>query len=150
VAGALRDSGKALIIGENSYGKGSVQTIFRITDGSGLRLTTSKYFTPSGTDISEHGIVPDIKIVKDKSYLIANQSKAAQDRKNAGNKIVDGPFMELVEPRLAKFLEGKGWKPDKNQDASLEFAHMLLKNMTVANKKKTLEKARELAANILY
>jgi len=147
VAGALRDSGKALIIGENSYGKGSVQTIFRITDGSGLRLTTSKYFTPSGTDISEHCIVPDIKIVKDKSYLIANQSKAAAG-KNAGPKA--GPFIELVEPRLAKFLEGKGWKPDDNQDASLEFAHMLLKNMTVANKKKTLEKARELAANILY
>ena len=65
VAGALRDSGKALIVGENSYGKGSVQTIFRISNGSGLRLTTSKYFTPSGIDITEHGIVPEIKIVKD-------------------------------------------------------------------------------------
>ena len=65
VAGALRDSGKALIIGENSYGKGSVQTIFRLSDGSGLRLTTSKYYTPSGIDITKHGIVPEIHIVND-------------------------------------------------------------------------------------
>ena len=43
VAGALRDSGNALLIGENSYGKGSVQTIFRVSDGSGVRLTTSRY-----------------------------------------------------------------------------------------------------------
>ena len=44
VAGALRDSGNALLVGENSYGKGSVQTIFRISDGSGMKLTTSKYY----------------------------------------------------------------------------------------------------------
>ena len=65
VAGALRDSGKALIIGENSYGKGTVQTIFRTSDGSGLRLTTSKYYAPSGTDITTQGIVPEVRIIKD-------------------------------------------------------------------------------------
>ncbi len=65
VAGALRDSGKALIIGENSYGKGTVQTIFRTSNGSGIRLTTSKYYTPLGTDITSQGIVPEIHIMKD-------------------------------------------------------------------------------------
>ena len=63
VAGALRDSGNALLVGENSYGKGSVQTIFRIGDGSAVRLTTSQYYTPSGADITKNGIAPEINII---------------------------------------------------------------------------------------
>ena len=59
VAGSLKDTGKALILGEHSYGKGSVQTIFRLSDGSGMRLTTAQYYTPSGLDNSPHGIHPD-------------------------------------------------------------------------------------------
>jgi C-terminal peptidase prc len=62
VAGALQDLQKATIIGTKSYGKGSVQTIFPLQDGSGLRLTTAHYFTPSGRSIDHVGIVPDIEL----------------------------------------------------------------------------------------
>jgi C-terminal peptidase prc len=62
VAGALQDLQKATIIGTKSYGKGSVQTIFPLQDGSGLRLTTAHYFTPSGRSIDHVGIAPDIEL----------------------------------------------------------------------------------------
>ena len=62
LASALRDNKKAVIMGETSFGKGSVQTIIPLTDGSALRLTTSKYYTPSGVSIHEKGITPDIII----------------------------------------------------------------------------------------
>ncbi len=62
VAGALQDLQKATIIGTKSYGKGSVQTIFPLQDGSGLRLTTAHYFTPSGRSIDHVGIIPDIEL----------------------------------------------------------------------------------------
>ena len=63
VAGALKDSGRAVIVGERSYGKGSVQTIFKLRNGEGLRLTTAHYFTPSGVLINARGIAPHVEVV---------------------------------------------------------------------------------------
>ena len=62
VAGALQDNKRATILGTRSYGKASVQTIQELSDGSALKLTTAKYFTPLGRDIHENGITPDIVI----------------------------------------------------------------------------------------
>jgi len=62
VAGALQDNKKALILGTRTFGKGSVQTILPLSDGSGLRLTTARYYTPSGRSIQASGIKPDIEI----------------------------------------------------------------------------------------
>jgi carboxyl-terminal processing protease len=62
VAGALQDHGRAVVMGTQSFGKGSVQTIIPLNDDSGLRLTTAKYFTPSGTSIQARGIIPDIEV----------------------------------------------------------------------------------------
>ncbi len=62
VAGALQDHGRAIILGEQSFGKGSVQTIIPLGDKSGLRLTTARYFTPSGRSIQARGISPDIVV----------------------------------------------------------------------------------------
>ena len=59
-AGALKDHKRAIILGENSYGKGSVQSIIPLSNGGGMRLTISKYYLPSGDSISEVGVVPDI------------------------------------------------------------------------------------------
>ncbi len=60
--GAMKDRGAATIIGTQTYGKGIVQRLFQLEDGSGVKLTVSKYFTPSGNDIHEVGITPDIEI----------------------------------------------------------------------------------------
>lgn len=62
VAGALQDNKRALILGTKTFGKGSVQTILPLSDGSGLRLTTAKYYTPSGRSIQLSGIAPDIVV----------------------------------------------------------------------------------------
>ncbi|HEJ83401.1 MAG TPA: S41 family peptidase [Desulfobacteraceae bacterium] len=62
VAGALQDNKKALILGTKTFGKGSVQTILPLSDGSGLRLTTARYYTPSGKSIQLSGITPDIEV----------------------------------------------------------------------------------------
>ena len=60
VAGALKDHKRAIILGENTYGKGSVQSIIPLKNGGGIRLTISKYYLPSGKSISEVGVLPDI------------------------------------------------------------------------------------------
>ena len=62
VAGALHDNGRATLLGRKTFGKGSVQTVLPLTDGQALKLTTSRYFTPSGASIHERGIKPDIEL----------------------------------------------------------------------------------------
>ena len=141
VAGALRDSGNALLVGENSYGKGSVQTIFRISDGAGVKLTTSKYYTPSGADITKNGIIPEIKIIND---ITDGPTGPANEK-----KILD-TALKLKTSSLKTFFEKQGVKLNKTRDATVEFARRILKNSNIANKKKSLEKAREIAANINY
>ena len=62
LAGALKDHKRAILLGENSYGKGSVQSIIPLNNGGGMRLTISKYYLPSGKSISEVGVAPDILV----------------------------------------------------------------------------------------
>ena len=63
VAGAIQDTGVGILVGERTFGKGLVQTVFPIGDGSGLKLTTARYLTPEKRDINEEGIEPDIEVV---------------------------------------------------------------------------------------
>ncbi|MCM8791643.1 MAG: S41 family peptidase [Candidatus Omnitrophica bacterium] len=89
VASALQDYNRAIILGEKTFGKGSVQTIFPLSDGSALKLTTSKYFTPKGRLIHNEGVMPDIVVqqkelnsesVNDKPLDIFDQ---LEDKKDA-------------------------------------------------------------------
>ena len=73
-AGALKDHKRAIIIGENSYGKGSVQSIIPLQNGGGMRLTISKYYLPSGKSISEVGVTPDILVEEqDNDFSISSE-----------------------------------------------------------------------------
>lgn len=66
VAAGLRENKRAILLGETSFGKGSVQTVLPLSDGSAVRITTAKYYTPLGTSIHEKGIIPDIIVVQKK------------------------------------------------------------------------------------
>ena len=93
VAGALQDHGRAVIMGEKTFGKGSVQTILPLGNGSALKLTTARYYTPSGTSIQARGIVPDIAL---------DRVRVSQVDVGQGVKEAD----------LARHLEGEGQEND--------------------------------------
>ena len=77
-AGALKDHKRAIIIGENSYGKGSVQSVIPLRNGGGMRLTISKYYLPSGKSISEVGVAPDILVEEEGDEFLINSEKDNQ------------------------------------------------------------------------
>ena len=77
-AGALKDHKRAIILGENSYGKGSVQSIIPLKNGGGMRLTISKYYLPSGESISEVGVTPDILVEEEGDEFLINSDKDNQ------------------------------------------------------------------------
>jgi carboxyl-terminal processing protease len=135
VAGALQDQGRAVILGTQTFGKGSVQTIIPLEDGSALRLTTARYYTPNGRSIQAQGIAPDI---------------AVADLVPEGKRGVAPRFMR--EKDLEHHLQGekeqavpeKTKEPDKTPEASaapksaedppLDRALELLKTWQILNK----------------
>ena len=72
VAGALQDQKRAVLLGETTYGKGSVQSIIPLKNKGAIRLTISKYYLPSGKSISEVGVSPDIKVEEEGEEFIIN------------------------------------------------------------------------------
>ncbi len=80
LAGALQDRGRALIVGERTYGKGSIQSVLNLRNGSGLRLTTALYYTPSGRSIQAEGIQPDVVLAD-----VEAVADEAQGRKREAN-----------------------------------------------------------------
>jgi carboxyl-terminal processing protease len=118
VAGALQDLGRAVILGTPTFGKGSVQTIMPLSDGSALRLTTARYYTPSGKIIQENGIIPDIIIENQPLPTITEKIK--DKAKNSTEKEKIRRF--LRERDLKKHLKGKtsieGSEKDKQKKSS--------------------------------
>ena len=82
LTGALRDNGRATVVGSTTYGKALVQTLHGLSDGSGLVVTVAHYYTPNGTDISSKGITPDIEIdltAGEQRYLLGNPQLVATE-----------------------------------------------------------------------
>jgi len=98
VAGALQDHGRALLMGERTFGKGSVQTVLPLRNGGGIKLTTARYFTPSGKSIQAEGIVPD-QVVESymKSLTVADERPREADLDRHLESIHDDNQEETVE-----------------------------------------------------
>jgi len=159
VSGALQDWGRAVILGTPTFGKGSVQTILPLSDGSGLRLTTAKYYTPKGKSIQNTGINPDI---------LVKQPLPAEAKGSAPGSPPGSP--PLREKDLERHLknEGKDQAPstkDKTspgettssisvddgkgeEDAQLRKAIELLKTWRIFKELKPANQASGTAANI--
>jgi carboxyl-terminal processing protease len=102
VAGALKDNGRAILIGTTTFGKGSVQTIIPMKDGSGLKITTALYYTPSGVSIHEIGIDPDIEVTFPAPEEVSENTDEAADETTSEDETVDE---EPVDVQLEKAKE---------------------------------------------
>ncbi|HEY9160590.1 MAG TPA: S41 family peptidase [Desulfomonilia bacterium] len=111
VAGALQDNKRAVVLGTKSFGKASVQVIRPLSDGSALKLTIARYYTPSGRDIQATGIIPDIVL-----------DQTIKDSAEKGDE--DGELKFIREKDLKQHLEPSGKKDDSKEDP----AQNLLKN----------------------
>jgi len=118
VAGALQDHKRALIIGAQTFGKGSVQTIIPLNDGAGLRLTTARYYTPSGVSIQAKGITPDVEVHNEE---IALPGPAENDRP---------PHMVIRERDLRQHIDNDAGKeaPDREGEKSRELREELARD----------------------
>ncbi len=112
VAGALQDHKRAIILGEPTFGKGSVQTVIPLTDGSAIRLTTSLYYTPSGRSIQAKGIEPDI--------LVVREVPSSDEEENP-----DTP-RRLREIDLPRHMQNSKTPHDSKMDAATEEAKKFL------------------------
>ena len=92
VAGALQDQRRAVVLGQRSFGKGSVQTLIPLSADTGLRLTTARYFTPSGRSVQENGIEPDIQVpqLSDARAIDRPRLREADLKKHLINEVKDG------------------------------------------------------------
>ena len=124
LAGALQDNGRAVILGTQTFGKGSVQTIFPLKDGSGLKLTTARYYTPNGRSIQAMGITPNIIV----PFSEAPEPESKDQSRHVMEKDLER-HLERIEPT------GKGEKPgegaSKPLDSQLERAVQLLKSWEI-------------------
>ncbi len=107
VAGALQDLKRAVLVGETTFGKGSVQSVLPLPDGSAIRLTTAKYYTPSHKVIHERGITPDIIVpvsAEDEAKLIAQRARAGLPPDETGEKVE--PISDVQLDRAVDVLKG--------------------------------------------
>ena len=123
VAGALRDHERALLLGERSFGKGSVQTLMPLGDNSGLSLTTARYFTPDGVSIQAKGIVPDIVVPQ--ADVVARDGGHFREQ-DLSNHILNGNGNQ--PPGVARDAEPS---PEERKDYQLMRALDLLKGWNV-------------------
>lgn len=151
VAGALQDSSRAIILGTQTFGKGSVQTIIPLSDGSALRLTTARYFTPSGRVIQENGIIPDITVEVPVTSKKTKEESDKNKKEISKEKVKMRKF--LREKDLRQHLKGKKSFGEEESEAKDEkkSEEELKKNEIMASLKEGLEKDIQLkeAINLL-
>lgn len=125
VAGAMKDWHRAVVLGIQTFGKGSVQSVIPLSDGSGLRLTTARYYTPSGTSIQSTGIIPDI-VVKLESKNGAKEHAVVRE-KDLERHLRNDQKDEKIQPEQEK----APIEVSEKDDAQLQRALDLLKSWKV-------------------
>jgi carboxyl-terminal processing protease len=131
VAGALQDHHRATILGTRSFGKGSVQTIIPLGSNGALRLTTARYYTPSGRSIQAKGIEPDVVVAEE---LPEDLKKKADELSTRGEANLRGHLkIEGVAPSVEASEEESGSSsyvaPEKDKDTQLNYALDLLRGI---------------------
>lgn len=130
VAGALQDHKRAIIMGRQSFGKGSVQSIFPLPGNAALKLTTARYYTPSGRSIQAKGIVPDIEVGAGKPLAKKDETMAGIREKDLEKRLApDGKDKNVKEPLPSPHTR-KG-EPDLSSDYQLSRAMELLKSLNL-------------------
>jgi carboxyl-terminal processing protease len=123
VAGALQDNKRALVMGHRSFGKGSVQSVVKLGDGSGLKLTVGRYYTPSGRSIQAYGIVPDIEL-EDLTSDVLEQARAKRDihreKDMQGHLIGDEEGEDSAGPAAVSRDNGKAAKKDAKKKVAFK------------------------------
>jgi carboxyl-terminal processing protease len=122
VAGALQDTGRAVVVGTQTFGKGSVQTIIPLSDGSALRLTTARYYTPKGRSIQAKGITPDI-VVEAGTVLSAREREIMRERNLDRHFLSEDEKKERdaqAAPSPGVAPQSKGKTPDGKTDPRVE------------------------------
>ncbi len=136
VAGALQDHGRAIVLGTQTFGKGSVQTITPVGNGSALKITTARYFTPNGRSIQETGITPDI---------VSELTSTTKVKRQTGVREVDlaghlaNPSGKDSEKNIAK--KESSIQSILERDSQLRDALNLLKGIHLANARKPKDAA---------
>ena len=125
VAGALQDHGRALVIGTTTFGKGSVQTLIVLPDGSGLKLTVARYYTPNDRSIQAKGIEPDI-FVASAPTATPKQGPREADLKHH----IKGKDLSDLSQNLGLLRDIKNWPYHQQQDRQLTTAFTYLKGWT--------------------
>jgi carboxyl-terminal processing protease len=123
VAGCLQDYKRAIIVGIKSFGKGSVQSVLPLSDGSALRLTTSKYFTPLGREIHGKGVIPDVMV---EASAIESAGKKSGD--NSDKEKIEEVFKQV---ETKEQLQNQPEKPDFKADNQLSRAVDILKAIKI-------------------
>ena len=131
VAGALQDHGRALVIGTTTFGKGSVQTLVVLPDGSGLKLTVARYYTPNDRSIQAKGIEPDI-FVANAPTAVPEQGPRESDLKHH----IKGKDLSDLSENLGLLRDIKNWPHHQQQDRQLTTAFTYLKGWTAFTRNK--------------